>query len=339
MVVRRFWFFILGLAAFVGCVVAAFCWSARPASVPLYGFTFSPGYAAWLGYDSVVLFERILNDMPFTLVRIPVPWSEVEKVRGSFSFEQYDALLAIAEQYNVRVLLALGQKVPRWPECHIPAWAEDVAMEDYRRAVMNYIETAVRHFKTASSVEAWQIENEAYVPFGACDSLVTNIIPEEIERVRTLDGRPIVVADSGELSLWHRSSRLSGDYFGTTLYRSVWNRYLGYFTYWFIPPFAYRARAQWNGIDATRLWLVEFQAEPWLSAGDLHSATLEEQLRTMNPSILANNLAFAHRVGFSRIYAWGVEWWYYLADNKGDHSMIETGQHLFSSPVIPQVGD
>ena len=40
-----------------------------------------------------------------------------------------DNSLEIAKKYKTGAILAVGMKVPRWPECHIPEWAKNLKTE------------------------------------------------------------------------------------------------------------------------------------------------------------------------------------------------------------------
>ena len=37
----------------------------------------------------------------------------------------------------------------------------------------------------------------------------------------------------------------------------------------------------------------------------------------------------ARRVGFSEAYLWGVEWWYWLKETKGEPAVWDTARELF----------
>lgn len=50
----------------------------------------------------------------------------------------------------------------------------------------------------------------------------------------------------------------------------------------------------------------------WLGNHELGSRVV------MNLKMLRNNLEFAKRAGFDEIYIWGVEWWYWLKEEKAN---------------------
>ncbi|MFA4931278.1 MAG: hypothetical protein WC570_05445 [Patescibacteria group bacterium] len=43
----------------------------------------------------------------------------------------------------------------------------------------------------------------------------------------------------------------------------------------------------------------------------------------MNLDRLEKNFDYASRVGFSRAYLWGVEWWYWMKETNNDPSFWE----------------
>jgi len=94
----------------------------------------------------------------------------------------------------------------------------------------------------------------------------------------------------------------------------VWNKYLGYWNYDWLPPFHYRLKMWLNGSRVARAYIMELQAEPWLANNSFLTADLVEQGQTMNLVRLQKNLDYAERVGMPRAYLWGAEWWYWLRE-------------------------
>ena len=60
-------------------------------------------------------------------MRLPVYWDLVEKQPGIYEYADVDWQLDEAKKRDVAVILTVGIKVPRWPECHIPQWVGDDA--------------------------------------------------------------------------------------------------------------------------------------------------------------------------------------------------------------------
>lgn len=289
----------------------------------VFGVSFNPDHARYLQIDQGKLFSVITKDWGFKYVRIPVQWNIVEKEKGKFDFSETDYFLNEAKKNGVKVILAIGQKTPRWPECHIPGWAGELQNSDYKLALNRYITETVKRYKEHSSLEMWQVENEPFLPFGKCKVYKYADLKEEVELVKSIDEtHPLLTTDSGELSTWQRSARAT-DFFGTTMYRVVWNESLGYFNYDWLPPFFYVAKLWLAGKSTHQAFVMELQAEPWIANQNLTLAPLDEQYKSMDVDRLQKNIIYAQKVGFPRVYLWGAEWWYWLQDKKGVNDFVE----------------
>lgn len=292
------------------------------------GVTFSLRYAMDIGLDWKEAYLATLDDLGVKRIRIPVYWDLVEKEEGKLDFSDVEWQLVEAQKRDVEVILVLGQKVPRWPECFIPNWALE---NDKKRkdSLLNFVGMAVKHFKDYPAVKYWQIENEPFLKFGICPDIDYDLVDREIEIVKKLDNsRKIIVTDSGELSFWISAAKRS-DVFGTTMYREVVNHRLGAWKYPIGPNFfklkKILIRAFANKDDAI---VIELQGEPWLS-GWTTGFPLDEQLKSMNSEKLKDNIQFAKNAGFSEIYFWGVEWWYWTKVNQNYPLVWETAKEIF----------
>ena len=127
----------------------------------------------------------------------------------------------------------------------------------------------VTRYKLHDLVWAWQIENEPFLPFGVWPSLDVKLLDSEIALVRALDPtRPVIVTDSGELSLWVQAAKRA-DVFGTTMYRKIYPQFIGRFTGVFeypLPPGFFRFKEKlarfMTGEPDKRFIVVELQSEP-----------------------------------------------------------------------------
>ncbi|PIT86302.1 MAG: hypothetical protein COU33_03935 [Candidatus Magasanikbacteria bacterium CG10_big_fil_rev_8_21_14_0_10_43_6] len=284
-----------------------------------YGMSFSTEYAESLNLDARVVYMTMLDELRPEYIRIAANWRDVEAVQGVYDFTEIDWMMDTAAEHNTKVLLVVGQKAPRWPECHIPEW-NDYGQEDAKEHLLGYVRATVLQYKDHPALETWQVENEPFIrfAFGECEGYNEEAIYEEIAIVRELDPeRNILITDSGELGLWHKAGK-TGDLFGTTLYRIVRSPGGRIFTYDWVPAAFYRLKAKLLGISLDRFWVAELQAEPWFSGGDPHDTTIEEQEETMNPERLAQHIDYVERIGVDRTYFWGVEWWYFMKEQHGD---------------------
>ncbi|MBI3335097.1 MAG: hypothetical protein HY001_01190 [Candidatus Portnoybacteria bacterium] len=149
---------------------------------------------------------------------------------------------------------------------------------------------------------------------------------KEIELVKSLDTRPVIITDSGELSTWRRTVNL-GDYFGTTLYTKVGNKYLGYLRHIY-PPAFYNWKARIWGKDLDKVVISELQAEPWVMVNFPSSSdSLLKKAFSIND--FRRTLDLARKTGIREIYLWGAEYWYYMKEKRGDSSYLEEAQKLW----------
>jgi hypothetical protein len=268
-------------------------------------------YASYLGLDWKQTYLALLDDLKVRNIRLVAQWDEVQPEFDKFYFDDVDWMLTEADQRDVRVILAVGRRTPRWPECHDPVWVKDLPLEKAEKEQIRFVEQVVTHFKVHQSVAIWQVENEPFLrTFGKCPVMKPSLIKTEVAAVKSLDDRPVMVTDSGEMSDWVAASHL-GDKFGYTLYRRVYNRYIGYFNHIF-PPAYYYWKARMNNVPKEDLISVELQAEPWVPFNKDIRIDYKQFADQMTPEILRYNVIFATKTGASEIYLWGAEWWYFM---------------------------
>ena len=131
---------------------------------------------------------------------------------------------------GVKLIMVVGMKTGRWPECHLPGWVTDMSKEERESEVLEYLQEMVLRYGGSSTIISWQIENEPFFPFGECPWYDKEFLGEEIRLVKSLSERPVIISDTGEWSLWFRAAKL-GDIVGTTMYRRVWAKdFKFYFT-------------------------------------------------------------------------------------------------------------
>jgi hypothetical protein len=189
---------------------------------------------------------------------------------------------------------------------------------------------AVERYKNDPTVTIWQVENEPFLPFGICPPFDVRFLEQEVAFVKALDpSRPVLLTDSGELSLWIGAAG-RGDMFGTTMYRDIYSkRFGGYFTYPIGPNFFLTKEFFARLLTGQKNFMViELQGEPWAS-GWVADAPLEEQFRTMDEKKLRANVEYARQVGFQDIYLWGGEWWYWMKTKNDYPAVWEAGKEIF----------
>lgn len=296
-----------------------------------YGITFSPRYANYLKLDYKKTYIQILDDLKVKNLRIPTYWDILEAKENQYDFTETDFMLNEANKRGARVILVVGARQPRWPECHIPDWARKLSLANRQQKILGFVQETVERYKNHSEIWAWQVENEPLLPFfgEGCDKGNEYFLKTEINLVKNLSNKTIIVSDAGELGSWIVPMQVS-DVFGTTLYRKVYDKSLGYITYP-IAPYLYNIKSNLvRNIFARnnqKTIIVEFQAEPWFADGSFIPP--EQQAKILTKEDLKNYINFSKKTGFDEIYFWGVEWWYYMA-GRGHPEYLDYAKTLFS---------
>ncbi len=298
-----------------------------PKSFSEFGVTFSVKQAQELGLDWKKTYTEILDDLGVRNFRIPVYWDRIEFNRGEFNFEDVDYMVSEAEKRNAKIILAIGQRVPRWPECHTPAWAADLKSEKYQEEVLKMMKEVVTRYQKSDAITTWQVENEPLLSiFGECPPSDVKFLRREADFVRALDStRPVLITDSGELSFWLRVSAIA-DELGISMYRITWNPVVGYFFYPLTPTF-YQNKVLYSQLFVKKVIVTELQAEPWADR-PLPEVSIEDQLKTMNIDLFRGNIEFAKRANFEKVFLWGVEWWYWMKQ-QGHSEFWDEARTLF----------
>lgn len=320
----------IALLTFVALVIGLFFVSVIKDNLGLeerevaFGATFSKSYTESFGLDWKEVYIASLDDLGLRRFRIPAYWNQIEPAQGKFDFAELDWMLREARKRDARVVLAVGRKLPRWPECHAPDWTKDMTEAAVRERILAMLETTVKRYASNPAVAAWQVENEPLFAFGECPPPDREFLKQEIALVRSLDDRPVMVTVSGELSSWAPAASLA-DIVGISTYRSVWNRFVGYF-YWPIGPKFYSQRYEAIEPLVDGIIVSELQAEPWVTES-IRTVPYDRQRAQMNPERLKENIDFTKKIGFPEVYLWGIEWWYW-AKQEGHPEMWEEGKRI-----------
>ena len=279
----------------------------------IWGVNFSQKHTVNLGLDWKETYLALLDDLNVKNIKLITHWDWIELKKDEFHFDELEWQIQEAEKRGVKLILVIGIKTGRWPECHIPEWAENLDKEQQQERILELIKKIVLRYENSDSIWAWQVENEAFFPFGECTWKDKDFLKEEIYLVKSLDSkqRPIIISDSGELSTWFTVAPL-GDIVGTTLHRKVWFKELKSYISWPFPPVFYWRKAQIiKKIFGKEVICVELQTEPW-GPKLLYDVSLEEQRKTMNLEQFQKNIEFAQNTGLDTFYLWGVEWMYWM---------------------------
>jgi hypothetical protein len=295
-----------------------------------WGAVFSQKHSSLLGLDWKENYLAILDDLGFKKLKIISYWDLFEKEEGDFSFEDLDWQISEAKKRDVSLIVAIGMKVPRWPECHIPEWAMGLSKEEQQVKILNMLETIISKYEGEKTIEGWQIENEPFFIFGECPWHDPEFLKKEVELVKSLDSeRYVMISDSGEFSFWMRPAKI-GDKVGITIYKKVFFPEIKTYFKYFFPGVYYDRRVKLVDLFLNKeVICTELQAEPW-GPTLIYDLTLEEQEKTMNLKKFKEIVSFSKKTGIKEFHFWGVEWWYYMKEVEGNEEIWEEAKNILN---------
>ena len=303
-----------------------------------WGVDFSQLQAEYLKLNWKKTYSSIINDLGVKNIKLHTNWDWVEGKKDDFYFNDIDWQIKQAEQKNVKIIYVIGMKTGRWPECHIPVWANGLSEKNQQTELLKYITEVVQRYKSSKAISYWQVENEPLFRFGECPAWYyqnDSFLKTEVALVKSLDPtRKIVISDSGEQSTWFGAANI-GDVVGTTMYRNAWAHVTDTFgfnlDYSFLNPITYMRKAQIiQEMFGKKVICIELQAEPWASSS-LAKSSLQEQSKSMNPAMFNENIEFAKQTGLDTFYFWGVEWWYWMKEVQNQPQIWNEAKELFQS--------
>jgi len=327
---------ILTTLIFVGLIFSTvFGFRGRHADEPVkLGVSFSVKYANELGNDWKQNFLALASELQVERMRLMSYWDLIEPVNGEYDFADLDWQMDQAERHQVDVSLAIGQRQPRWPECHVPGWLEEVEPEQQRRELMDYIAAVVIRYKDHPALESYQLENEAANNlFGECPEFDAELLDAEFALIKRLDPNNDVIINASNQSGIPINTGV-GDRTGFSIYSHAYFEALGRpqkWNYGYVPAWWHSLRAGLvEGIHQNPAFIHELQTEPWgpVATGQL---TKEQQDELMNSEKLVDSVDYALDTGMKEVYLWGGEWWYYRKENFGDKELWSTTKTLFKT--------
>ena len=340
--IRKPWQFAGSITLSVFILIQTFALPSNQINHVNYGITFSKYRAKTLGLDWKKAYQETLK-LGFKSIRLPVYWNDIQKRQDfprsdlaelevgpllknwtsentKYDFKDLDWQIKNLKP-NQTFILAIGQKVPRWPECFNPDWINDPPSPGFgetsrQKELLDFMAHIVRRYRKNPALLYWQVENEPRVPFGTCPPFDENLFNQEIALVKKIDpNHPILTTDSGERSFWF-SQYKKADVFGNTLYQKVWHRWFGDYTFPFTPGFyRFKKRLVNRFAGDKKIINVELQGEPW-GPKDLNEMSIAEQINYFSLNDLKNNILFSQKAEYDTTYLWGIEWWIYLEKNE-----------------------
>lgn len=298
------------------------------------GVSFSQVQAERYGSDWRANYLAVLDELKFRNIRIMAYWNRIEQQPGKFDFSETDWMVAEAKKRGARISLALGQKVPRYPECFHPDWLDTKNDQLTSERAVKMVQAVAEHYKDEPTIASWQLDNEFLLKlFGECpkNQLNRTQLQKELTALKNVDSsRPIVLSQSNQWGMPVLGP--FGDVFGFSLYLWVWTPlYNGYYHYIQPGEFNFWKAAWINLYTGNEIWVHEMQAEAWGPRKPNHEITYEEATKTMSPEKLHQILEYVRKSRIKRIDLWGAEWWYWLKETQGQPQMWNEVKKIMQS--------
>lgn len=291
-----------------------------------YGVTFIPRYARHFGLDPKDTMRAIIDELGVRQFRLVSYWDDAEIVQGTYDFSELDWQFKMAEQSKSKVSLAIGLRQPRWPECHMPTWAEQMPMSEWSVKLKKYMGAVIERYKSSSALESYQLENEFFMKvFGICPDHTRERLVDEYNYVKSLDSvHPVIVSRSNNWVGFPLYDPIP-DEVGISVYKRVWDKAITkrYFEYP-LPASFYAFLGGVGKITSGKdLIIHELQAEPWLPPGYKINELkdIPEHNKSLNTERLKDRIEYGRASGLKEIYLWGVEYWYWRKIKANDPSL------------------
>jgi hypothetical protein len=291
-----------------------------------FGASLSVKQCRNFGLDDQKVLKAAINELGFRRFRLMSYWDEIEKEQGIYDFSYLDNQLKIIAQHHGEVTLCVGVRQPRWPESHWPKWALMLSKPACNQALLSFIETVVERYKNQKVIVSWQLENEALLKnFGENGDFDRRRLRAEFALMKRLDPtRPVIMTTSTSWGIPLR--RPIPDIVSFSYYRITYNK--GKYREPIYQPWVFKLRARLIKLIWRRpSFIHELQAEPW-GPKNIWEMSDKEQAKSMNPEILKANLVAAQATKLYPIDLWGLEWWYWCANNNNDMFLSTIRQHL-----------
>lgn len=321
---------------------------------PQYGTSYSFEQAGWYGYDGRAGYVKLLDEVKFDWIRLPFFWDQMVDSNGDFNknFEDVEFAVIEAQKRDVKVVVALGLKVPYYPEYHLPSHIKDQISFgqtiDTDHTVANSLlaidRKVVHRLSKYKNISHWQVENEPFLANVNNWKIDKSLVEAEVRAVRETDPlrRPIILSSVGPASFnksWKQYFELlaPGDSFGVNAYFKTQGINLFSFKLfdrevnlpW--PKFFVWPVQPWHGLSPNfgslgeyskernvDFWILEAQAEPYVRT--LEDAKRENSFFSAEDIAKVDSFLKSERTAY--VGFWGANYWIYR-EKLGDRSWID----------------
>jgi len=283
------------------------------------GFTWSHRYAQSLAISQLTI-PKIASNEDWQWIRIGSYWDEYEPKHSEYNWHTLDELVTQATTLNLKIIMTLGSKAPRWPEFYFPNWVDK---NNFQNNFLKSLPELIKRYK--NDVSVWQIENEPLDPSGpANQKLSLEFLTEEINILNSLDtNKPKLI------NIWANDKR-HGIFSKLNKVNDFQVLGLDWYPWQLKPPFlrtfgSPTKSSDWktedllielkhSGLSSKKLWITELQLEPWIE----ESLKIEQHVHNQWnwEDRLKSALSSAKPLSAEVILIWGMEYWAWKEKNK-----------------------
>ncbi|HVV67168.1 MAG TPA: hypothetical protein VHB72_03835 [Candidatus Saccharimonadales bacterium] len=305
------------------------------ANLPLeQGVSFIPDYAESLGVNPQDNMDALIN-IGVKNFRLTSYWSDMEQTPGHYDFSQLDWEFQKAQAAHAKIILTVGLRQPRWPECHAPNWVNlNQPESQWQPQLETFMQAVINRYKDSPSLESYQLENEYFLKgFGNCQNFSRQRLISEYNLVRKTDPtHPVIIGRSNNAIGFPTGQPQPDGGFSISVYKRVWDagvthRYIEYpWPAWY---YAWIAGVQKIFLHKNMV-ISELQAEAWPPNGKtIQQTSLAEQNKSLDAKRLKERFAYGRATGMKGIYLWGAEYWYYRMVVLHDPSLWNVAKQEF----------
>ncbi len=298
------------------------------------GATFIPSYARYFDLDPESTLQAFFVDLGVKDIRLISYWEDSEPIEGHYDFSDLDWEFKMANDYGVKVSLAIGLRQPRWPECHMPGWAERLSEPEWYPHLKKYMTAVIERYKNNPALDSYQLENEYFLKaFGHCTNFNRSRLVDEFNLVRQLDPHRKLIVSMSNNAIGTPIGQPTPDEWAISVYKRVWDKTITkrYFEYP-IPAWYYAFRAGFTELTRHHdSFIHELQAEAW-APNDLgiKDISIAEQNKSLDAQRLKARFGYGRATGMRQIDMWGVEWWYWRKVSLHDDSLWNVAKDEFT---------
>lgn len=325
-------FIILAIGAMYG-VARWYMWGERGQPLVI-GASFAADYAGELGISPHQTFLALLDDLHIRHFRLVSYWSDIEREKGTYDFSELDWEFAAANARGAKVTLAVGLRQPRWPECHMPAWAASEPLSVWEPQLGRFMAAVVNRYKDNPALESYQLENEYFLTaFATCADESRNRLAQEAGMVHRLDPHHVLIISRSNNAIGWPVGQPHADEYAISIYRRVWSTPLHTYVTYPFPAWYYAFLAGmekiWSGRDTV---IHELQEEPWPPHGaPIPQTSLAEQDKSLDARRFTATINFGKATGMKSMDLWGAEYWYYRKAVLHDPSVWDAAKEVFNA--------